>query len=1398
MTTTALRPSATTATEPPAETPAKHHPHRWRLRRGGIVNVWYYYESEFAFSGGRCIWRGTNGAGKSRALEMLLPFLLDADRRKMDATGTGKVRLEDLMKAGGDEQPNRLGYLWLELARADDNGCIEYFTSGALVRFSQSTAEAKVSYFTTPLRVGIELILLDEQRMPLSRERLVELVGADRVTEAPETHRERIRGALFALTGESGRERCNGLLQLLHTLRSPDVGNRIDEGRLPGILSDALPPLSEAALDSAGEQLDALSETRTAQQRLDEARAHVARFLDVYRRYAAGALTGVADAARTAAADDRAAQDSAQAEADRHRGLHDELTETRKHRARLETTESELAATIAGIKQSKEYDHVHDLDQREQQVYALGLAADRSLEAAGAARQHEQTAVAEADGRAADIASAAAKAAAARREARERLDEAKAPGTLPEEVTAALGSPSPVTEVVRCDQISDPVPLARPMPASATMLPANPGEAVGQARAVKRAAETRSGQAAHRSSVAKDLAKQRSQADRAEERADEADSRAEKAAAEAAASSHRRDDEAVALAAGWRRWTGDGRTIALLGAVEWHGTPVGALLIDVETLTGPDGDEAALAALDAAAEAAATPARESLARRAADLDVAQDEADQARKALLDEQADLRATHDPAPMAAPWHTSTPQDGVPLWQAVDFASAVTEETRAGVEAALHAAGLLTATVANGTLTAADGQVLAAASGPEASLPLSAVLVPDPAAPLDPAVVAAILDRVAFGDRSHPVWVDEDGSWGNGPLTGRHHSDTARHIGAEARAAARASRLATIDSELSALDAADVRRKADGQAITEERDALTAHMRTTPRTSRLVSLRTIAVGDAHRADGAAAEARTLRTKANELLAAWHAANAAHEAACAALQLPVTADELTSVQHAAQAAARACDELAGRFTDMAACAEHHNAALGRVRDTGIRRAAAEDAAERDWHAWQTADASFKAARANVGLEADRVRAKLRTAETRYEETTGALRKARGDEVRIGGLVAAAERDAQHAQDNADKARAELRSTTAELLRVARLPGVAVAAITEGKTFEVTMSEVTAATVETAARSLASAVDRRGGVADENTLIRAQQSLERDLSGTFDVLASINGGVRIVELADAAGRWPLADAAAELTRRADEGRLALSERERRVFTDFVLGGVAEELRRRLGQARQLIDAVNASLATIRTSHGIGVRVRWNLVEQADSPIARIRELVLIADKVRRGEQTAELTELVRSQVNLAFAEDETAGYATHLKAALDYRNWHDVEVIILGPAPGQERRMSRRAKLSQGEIRFVSYVTLFAAVDAYLSGLPDTTWALRLILLDDAFAKVDNPTIAEMIGLLVRLDIDFAMTGHALWGCYPQVPALDVYEVRRRDGSAAVTTHVHWDGRTRHLRAAR
>jgi hypothetical protein len=176
---------------------------RWRLSRAGIVNIWHYLDNEFDLSGGRMILRGTNGSGKSRALEMLLPFLLDADRRRMDATGAGRVSLDDLMRTGAQGQSNRTGYLWLELRRPSG-----YLTLGALVRYSQSASSTKVWYFTTRLRVGDGLELMSRAREPLPRDALTELIGAERITESPNVHRERVRAEVFGLGGDVGRDRC--------------------------------------------------------------------------------------------------------------------------------------------------------------------------------------------------------------------------------------------------------------------------------------------------------------------------------------------------------------------------------------------------------------------------------------------------------------------------------------------------------------------------------------------------------------------------------------------------------------------------------------------------------------------------------------------------------------------------------------------------------------------------------------------------------------------------------------------------------------------------------------------------------------------------------------------------------------------------------------------------------------------------------------------------------------------------------------------------------------------------------------------------------------------------------------------------------------------------------------
>ena len=121
---------------------------------------------------------------------------------------------------------------------------------------------------------------------------------------------------------------------------------------------------------------------------------------------------------------------------------------------------------------------------------------------------------------------------------------------------------------------------------------------------------------------------------------------------------------------------------------------------------------------------------------------------------------------------------------------------------------------------------------------------------------------------------------------------------------------------------------------------------------------------------------------------------------------------------------------------------------------------------------------------------------------------------------------------------------------------------------------------------------------------------------------------------------------------------------------------------------------------------------------------------------------------------------------------------------------------PDRERVLSHRTALSQGEQRVVSYLVLFATAASHFTSIAAAApVAPRLILLDDAFAKVDEPTHERLLGLLVDLDLDFIITSERLWGCFATVPRLHIYECLRDPhvrGVAAI--HFTWDGHRKRL----
>ncbi|MGW5876399.1 TIGR02680 family protein [Nocardiopsis terrae] len=253
------------------------------------------------------------------------------------------------------------------------------------------------------------------------------------------------------------------------------------------------------------------------------------------------------------------------------------------------------------------------------------------------------------------------------------------------------------------------------------------------------------------------------------------------------------------------------------------------------------------------------------------------------------------------------------------------------------------------------------------------------------------------------------------------------------------------------------------------------------------------------------------------------------------------------------------------------------------------------------------------------------------------------------------------------------------------------------------------------------------------------------------------------------------------------------EETVALAEEE--AFERHLLGELAGHLSRQIDEARALIATMNDVLKDVTTSAGLGVRLDWSLAPDAGADIEAVVPLLATPAEERTRVQTTRLRDALRRCIEAIRRLDPTATGGAQLRAALDYRSWFTFTVYVTDSA-GDERRLGHRTALSQGEQRVVAYLVLFAAAAAQFDALAvRAPWAPRLILLDDAFAKVDEPTHGRLLGLLVELDLDFVLTSERVWGCFASVPSLNIYECLRDPNVPGIATlHFTWDGSRRRL----
>ena len=283
------------------------------------------------------------------------------------------------------------------------------------------------------------------------------------------------------------------------------------------------------------------------------------------------------------------------------------------------------------------------------------------------------------------------------------------------------------------------------------------------------------------------------------------------------------------------------------------------------------------------------------------------------------------------------------------------------------------------------------------------------------------------------------------------------------------------------------------------------------------------------------------------------------------------------------------------------------------------------------------------------------------------------------------------------------------------------------------------------------------------------------------------------------VEVTGPSGRATLASSVRAVALQHQQVAGLLNRKQDDALRQLLQGMIAKEIAEKIDDAERLVEHMNRRLGAVATAHRVGVRLRWRRARGLDNATARLVELLSKRPDVRTPDQIGELRQTLADRLDDARAEQPELSYRQLIAETLDYRQWHEMAVMVRRGS--DESRLSRSTPLSEGEKKLVSYLPLFAAVSASCDALAERQVAAgdeqpgiaRFVLLDDAFAKVSEDNHAALFGLLVDLDLDFVATSERLWGTYATVPELAIVEViRDATLSTILLEHYEWDGRTR------
>jgi uncharacterized protein (TIGR02680 family) len=1323
---------------------------RYEPTRAGIINMWDYRDEEFSFAHGWLILRGPNGSGKTKALEVLFPFVLDGriDPKRLNPfAAEDRTMKSNLLYRGTD---NAVGYVWLEFRHRDTRQAV---TVGIGLHAQRHRDTPVRWHFVADGRVGEDFSLLTDDDRPMTRKQLAEEIGDANMHASAAEYRAAVDARLFGL----GAERYEQLVTLILTLRRPQLAKNLDPVRLSDTLTDGLRPVDDDLINEAARSFDDMEAVTRTLEGLVAADEATAAFLASYTTYLRTHARAAADALTRRREATQAQRAAIAADAESERAAQDGQRVAEDRREHAETAVAGLRGRIEQLRASSAYQAVEQMGDLERLVRTCLQTANETraeLDRRQAATARSRSEAGRAGAELADLSAAATRAAA------ELLDHAARAGI---EWQAADAEAAGVV-----------------------------GRASARAAArLENVRAVRAADAAHRTAEhARDLA--RIALDRATQALTDAE-QAEQAADGAVASAVEAAGQALAA------WSS--RHSGLLPTQDW--ADLTEALGDALAQVGePDA-----APPESTYNAGTAPAEHQVRDEQAALRARHTALVAERKAVIADRAAIAAERDDAPPRHPGRTADRTDvaGAPLWRLVRFAPGVNDTRAAAIEAALEASGMLDAWVSpdnHSRLLAEpgyDGYLVpgTAVAGPN----LTDVLEPEDDTPVPRELVTAILASVALDGSlfSHVAVIGVYGSYSQGIIAGRHRKEHAEYIGATARAHRRAARIAECDARIATLTTEIASLDERARAVADTLAAFADAGKDLPATGQIAS----AQREHNRAAGHLRSARRADEQARASFDESVAAVTVTERALrrVAADNALTPEGADQVEHATRRFEAAARDLEARHRERGRQADAVADARGRVEHAGAEEQAAADTHRSAYRRHAEEDAKLQALRESVGAEAQEVLARISEAESGLAAAQGEEKAARGAEMEAIRLASAA-------IERVASGRAALRVAVDEELATAqRLAPFAarelldVLACPPGLRWPASEDEWTRGETPPAALAIHDAIltATRGMSATETSqkasttrLTRALEELQAQLAAAgqdYHPEWDSPDGVIVVRIADEQGPLPAAAFATRISAARRDQQLLLSDSEQRILEDALLTRLAQQIHDRTVDARDLIRAMNREMRERRMSSGKKVGVSWQMSDALDAEQRAVMSLLDTESSRLAPESLARMRAHFADRIKTERARHRDQPYRELLASVLDYRRWRQFSFHLVSPEGGEETlTRARHSRLSGGEQSVSLHLPLFAAAHATLnSARPD---APRLLALDEAFAGVDDTGRAELMSLAAQFDLDLFMTGYDLWATSAAVRAAAHYDLAHSPVQHTVSALLLvWDG---------